>query len=162
MIQRIQTIFLFTSGIIILLLFVFPIAFYDGGIEGVQTLQFSLLGIKSLVPLSPGEETIFHPLITMPLVAFVCIIAILSLSIIFFFKNRKRQLKLIKVSILLTIILIVGIFIIYSRVITSQLVVNETFNTGAFFPLITLLFLVLAYRGVKKDDKLVRSADRLR
>lgn len=162
MIQRIQTIFLFTSGIIILLLFVFPIAFYDGGIEGVQTLQFSLLGIKSLVPLSPGEEAIFHPLITMPLVAFVCIIAILSLSIIFFFKNRKRQLKLIKISILLTIILIVGIFIIYSRVITSQLVVNETFNTGAFFPLITLLFLVLAYRGVKKDDKLVRSADRLR
>ncbi len=159
MIQRLQSVCLFASGIIILLLFVFPIAAYYGDLH---VIQFSLLGIKSLAPSVPGEEAIFHPLITMPLIVFVGLISILSISIIFLFRNRKRQLRLIKISILLTIILIVGIFIIYSRIITSQLTVGETFNAGAFFPLISLLLLVLAYRGVKRDDKLVRSADRLR
>jgi hypothetical protein len=36
------------------------------------------------------------------------------------------------------------------------------FRYTIFFPLIAMLFTYLAIRGIKKDEKLVRSTDRLR
>ena len=33
---------------------------------------------------------------------------------------------------------------------------------GSYAPIVSLLFLVLAHRGIKKDEAMVRAADRLR
>lgn len=156
MIQRIQTVYIFLACLFIALMFFFPIAGYYGE---MHTLMFSVLGVENMVP---DSGQIFKPYFTLPLVFFIVSISIIGFTTILLFKNRARQIMLIKLNILLSIILIIGIFIIYSRMIQSVVVVSEVFKTAAFFPLITLIFFVLAYRAVKKDDKLVRSADRLR
>jgi hypothetical protein len=156
MIQRIQTLYLIIASVAISLMFFFPIAGYYGDLH---TFQFSILGMKNM---APGAEMIFTQYFTLPLVFFVVCILIVTITIILLFKNRKKQLKLIKVDILLNIILIIGIFILYSRVIQSTIEVSESFKAAVFFPIISLIFIVLSFRSVKKDENLVRSADRLR
>jgi len=156
MIQRIQTIYLFIASLAIGLMFAFPICSYYGDLHA---FKLTLLGIKNLVP---SSESIFQIYFTLPLIIFVSIISMISLITIFLFKNRKRQLKIIQAIILFNILLIVGIFLIYSKMILTQVEVIEEYNIGAFLPLFSLIFLVMAYRGVKKDEELVRSADRLR
>jgi len=156
MIQRIQTIYLFIASLAIGLMFAFPISSYFGDLHA---FKLTLLGIENLVP---DSDSIFQPYFTLPLIIFVCIISLISLITIFLFKNRKRQLKIIQAIILFNILLIVGVFLIYSKMILTQVEVIEEYNIGAFLPLFSLIFLVMAYRGVKKDEELVRSADRLR
>ncbi len=156
MIQRIQTLYLFIASIAITLMFFFPIAGYYGNLHA---FQFSILGMRDM---APDAELLFTQYFTLPLVFLVVCILIFNITIIFLFKNRVKQLKLIKIDILLNTVLIIGIFLLYSRVIQSTIDVNESFKTAGFFPIISLVFLVLSYRSVKKDENLVRSADRLR
>ena len=156
MIQRIQSVYLFIVIIILGSMFFFPIAGYYGELS---TYKFTLIGIKNMVPDTPALFSIYT---TIPLVILVAGIIILAVRGIFMYKNRLKQLKLIKVNILINIILIIGVFIVYSRWLQSTLSASESFKTAAFFPLISLLFLILSYYAVYKDEKLVRSADRLR
>lgn len=156
MIQRIQTLYLFIASLVLALMFLFPVAGYYGE---MHTFMFYVQGVKNMVP-DAGE--IFHSYFTLPILFFMVSIIIIAFTSIFLFKNRIKQLRLIKLNIFLNIILIIGIFIIYSRMIQSAIKVTEVFKTSAFFPVISLIFFVLAYRAVKRDEKLVRSADRLR
>lgn len=156
MLQRIQSIYLFLVSLAMGLMFAFPISTYYGDLH---TFKLSLLGIENLVP---SSENLFQNYFTLPLLIFVLLLCMLALITIFQFKNRKRQLKIIKANILLNIILIVGIFLIYSKLILSQVEVSEEYKIGAFLPLFSLILLVMAYRGVKRDEEIIRSADRLR
>lgn len=156
MIQRIQSLYLFAVSIIMGLMFFFPIAGYYGELNA---LKFNLLGIKNMVP---DSTLAFSPYTTFPLLVLVFGIIIISIAIIFQYRSRLKQMKWIKINILLNIVLIMGIFIIYSRWLQSTSNASESFQTAAFFPLISLMFLVMAYRAIRKDEKLVRSADRLR
>ena len=156
MLQRIQSVYLFVSSLALGLMFAFPVSNYYGEFH---TLRLNLLKVENLVP---GSEDVFHPYFTLPLAVFVCLICVLTVFSIFKFKNRKIQLKVLKISILLNIVLIVGIFFIYSKLILSQINVDEEYSISAFLPLFSLVFLVMAFRGVKKDEDLIRSTDRLR
>ena len=77
----------------------------------------------------------------------------LSIFSIFQFKNRVRQLIINQVSKLF--ISISFIIIIFQR---REL----NFATGLFLFIIPYLLIILANYFIKKDDKLVKSADRIR
>ena len=76
-----------------------------------------------------------------------------SVFSIFQFKNRKRQLILNQLSKLF--ISIAFIVIIFQRE-------ESSFANGLFLFIVPYIFLVLANIFIKKDDKLVRSSDRIR
>lgn len=156
MIQRIQSVYLFIATIALGVMFLFPLMGYYGDLH---TYQFNLLEMQNIVP---DSVSVFNSMFTLPLLGAIIIVIILTFISIFLFKNRKLQLKLIRLNILLNLIMIIAIFVGYSRYIQSVIEVEEQFKTGAFLPLISLVFTVLAYRAVKKDDELIRSADRLR
>lgn len=85
----------------------------------------------------------------------------LSLSVfitIFLFSKRKIQLRLIQ--LVLVIHITFSIWYMYSFGLTNM-IEKIHLVSGLFFSL-GLLFLVLAYRAIKKDEALVRSLDRLR
>jgi hypothetical protein len=77
---------------------------------------------------------------------------------IFLFKNRKLQMKLIRLDVLVLMIISVRLFLLLKN---DEL--NLTLNTNciALF-LVAFATLLLAYRAVKKDDDLVKSVDRIR
>jgi hypothetical protein len=80
----------------------------------------------------------------------------LALVGIFMFGNRRLQIKLCYGLMLLSIVYGVFIGIDYSKYSTN-------FNMMLFgFPIITFILAFLAQHFIKKDLKLVESADRLR
>jgi hypothetical protein len=81
---------------------------------------------------------------------------VFSLIGIFLFKKRTVQMKLLRLSILIEFVVVVRLFLTYSEL-------NTPLNAKVFFLLMSaFVALLLAYRGVKKDENLVRSVDRIR
>jgi len=94
------------------------------------------------------------------------VVQLLALVIIFLFKNRGLQMKLAKLNILLIALQIAAIVMYIDTVKTAigttvaDIAIGVKF--GAIIPLLSLILTYLAIHFIKKDDKLVRSADRLR
>jgi len=158
MIQRIQTLYLSLAFIAIALLFAFPLAqfFAENG-----AYVFSITGLKNMVP---GDPDTFKPLIFLPLIIVAVGIALLALFAIFQYKNRSFQIKLTSIGVLAAIGLIMGIFFLYIPMIEKKINIIPDYSKafGIYLPLVALVFMVMANRAIKRDDKLVRSADRLR
>jgi peptidoglycan/LPS O-acetylase OafA/YrhL len=81
---------------------------------------------------------------------------------IFIYKNRRMQMKLVRGSVVLILIMI-GIFFFYAvPLLEDASGTLAVYEIGSYMPLIAFVFLILAYRGILSDEKLIRSADRLR
>jgi len=92
-------------------------------------------------------------------VAFV-ISSIMSLISIFLYKNRKKQIVLNRFNIVVNFYLL-GIIVYQSLMISGESKISEK-GIGLFIPVLIIVFLVLANKSIIKDDKLVKSVDRLR
>lgn len=150
MIQRKQTIWLFMAALLTTLGFFLPF-----GIR--QTSAVGQAGITE-VPLFAGSDTLLMVLTSASI--------LLSLVIIFLFANRPLQLKLILLNMLLTLGSSVFMFFLTQQAEKgNRLVVGLLGNQlciGVLLPLLALAFLLLAFSGVRSDEKLVKSTDRLR
>lgn len=150
MIQRIQSIWLLIAALLGLSVFMLNILNYSyvdpsaGGevTKGVKLLEYSyLLALLAMI------------LVALPLVA------------IFMFKNRKRQVNMA----LLAIVLNIG-FVIFHVTYIKDSYLNSlkippqstSFGIASFIPVAAIIFLAMAISGIRKDEKLVRAADRLR
>ena len=136
MIQRIQTIYLLIAFIAAgILPFVFPLWINAAGDEVIffDNLAFILLFIFS---------------------------ATLSLVSIFRYKNRKSQFIIGRFNIILNLILL-GLFVYQSLNLSGEAVVSEK-GIGMILPIVSIVFLGLANKAIKKDEDLVKSADRIR
>jgi hypothetical protein len=97
----------------------------------------------------------------LPLSIIFILIPVISVLAIFLYKNRKLQLKITLILIIISILLIAistyyGISLINSY--------HTAFVPGIkmLIPFLILVLAILAYRGIKKDEALVKSYDRLR
>ena len=164
MIQRIQTLFLALAVIANVLMFFYPVVniteFTEVHSDVLETdyYEMSALGISDP---SPDSIPQMDKMASLPLLIIILIIVIFVVYAIFRYKNRPHQLKLVKLSIFLNIILVAGIFLNYPQFFTDANIRIEP-DLGAYFPLISLVLLVVANRYILKDHKLVSSVDRLR
>ncbi len=158
MIQRIQTVYLSLAFIAISLLFAFPLAQF---FSETGAYVFSVTGLKNMVP---GDPDAFNPTLFLPIIIVAAGIALLTLFAVFQYKNRSFQIKLTNIGVLSSIALIMGIFFLYIPMIEKKINIVPDYSKafGIYLPLVALVFLLLANRAIKRDDKLVRSADRLR
>lgn len=156
MIQRKQTLFLVVVIIASVLMFFFPLANFIGIKD---SLILNIYSVKSLVPdkIFPNGLVFVLPILSADL-----FVIVFSLITIFLFKNRKRQLHIIRLNILVEVLFIAMFFFYYVGSLEKLTGGTANYQAGIFMPLIATIFLVLAYFGVMKDEKLVRSADRLR
>lgn len=86
--------------------------------------------------------------------------AFISLLTIFLFNNRKLQFVLGRVNILLNFFLL-GVFVYWTLNVPGEMQISEK-GIGMFLPVLSIVFLVLANKAIKKDEDLVKSVDRLR
>ena len=86
--------------------------------------------------------------------------ALLSIISIFKYKNRKSQFMLGRLNIILNFFLL-GFFVYQSLNISGETAVSEK-GIGMFLPIVSIVFLALANKAIKKDEDLVKSVDRLR
>lgn len=161
MIQRIQTVYLIIAVLAVILQFFFPIAIYTFG-QSVDTylgtLALYLFGVvKKPETLDVSYKLTFY----LPMLIMAVLLILLSLVSVLQYKRRLKQLKTVNFAILVNIVLIVLLFF-YTDKISKDVAVTTTYKVGSVFPLISLVLLVLATYAIKKDERLVRSLDRLR
>ena len=85
----------------------------------------------------------------------------LTLISIMYFKKRQHQFVLNRLTIILNLILL-GLFVYRSLNLSGEAVQVSEKGIGMFLPIVAIVFLALANRAIKKDEDLVKSADRLR
>lgn len=95
-----------------------------------------------------------------PSLLIALVMAILPLITIFMFGNRKRQIAMSFVSIL-AVCSFIAIALQRTRNLNA-LPSSESYWVGAVLPVAAVVFLFMAIMGIRKDEKLVRSVDRLR
>jgi hypothetical protein len=159
MIQRIQSIFLLIVAVSMLLLNFFPIWV----IEPEEGQVYSLFSAYFLVPvtgeLGSAKSMSFFPYVFVSLLAALSVI--ISIVEIFKYKNRLTQIKLgalnallIAASLVLTVYFIIEL--------QEEFGIYGQYKFGSSLPVVALVFNLLANRFIRRDEKLVRSVDRLR
>lgn len=156
MIQRIQTFYLALVTAACILMFFFPMATYIHDVRG--TYVFFVYGMKYLM--EPPVVVSFW--LIFPLLFLTAATGILCLVAIFLYKKRKLQILFVSIAFFLQIILITSVFLFYMNNFDQLLQVEHSYRFGVFIPLVSLGFLILANRAIKKDESMVQSADRLR
>ncbi|TRZ44491.1 DUF4293 domain-containing protein [Robertkochia solimangrovi] len=91
---------------------------------------------------------------------FICS-AVMAFLTIFLFKNRKRQFVLNRLNIILNFVLL-GFFVYRSLILSGETNAVSEKGIGMLLPIVSIVFLVLANKAIKKDEDLVKSVDRLR
>jgi peptidoglycan/LPS O-acetylase OafA/YrhL len=94
----------------------------------------------------------------MPLLATIIIGGLLALISIFNFKNRVLQKRITGISVLLVLVTCVWIYYYASFIPGTDI----NYGAGIFMPVLALVFCFLALRGIRKDEQLLKSAERLR
>ncbi|MEI7724615.1 MAG: DUF4293 domain-containing protein [Bacteroidota bacterium] len=158
MLQRIQSVYLVIVAIACILLFFFPLANYYNELQG--NYKFFIYGIRSM---DPEPKVLFGPYFTIPLIFLTVASFIFTVSAILLFKNRPLQIRLCAFNMITNIVLVMVIFFFYATRIKTLTMTEPEYNyTGMVLPLVSILFLILANQGIRKDEALVKSADRLR
>ena len=138
MIQRQQSLWLLLSAICAFLTFNFH--FYDGTVkdDAVDKVPYIEAGSSFFLLVLTGASIL------------------LSLITIFLYKDRKLQLKLAIGGAVLSLIIIINYFSEMSRFKSGGI------SLSSIFVFAMLVGYVLAARGIWKDEKLVKSLDKLR
>ena len=147
MIQRIQSVYLLISTILIGLLFLLPFAEIakDGAIY-----LFNFKGV--LLDGAVKTNGLVIPV-------FLVMGIVLNVLAIFSYSNRGKQVKLVWGVILMLVILLVA-FVYFTYLAYSGAQIG--FKLGAVLPLIAIVLDYLAIRSINKDEALIRSIDRIR
>ncbi len=147
MIQRIQTVFLFLAALAFIALFQFPFAVSDVASKGFL------------------QDKVFNIFDNPVLIALAGLGGLIALIAIFLFKNRPLQIRLTYLTIITGVLLIVAAVVLFLNEGNSQQIIEKgqiSDSIGLYMPVLGLIFGFLAAKFIKKDEKIVRSADRLR
>ncbi|SDK45035.1 DUF4293 family protein [Flavobacterium noncentrifugens] len=137
MIQRIQTVYLAAALLISSALpFAFPLWTLQGNVD-------------------------FYFMQSILYAAFFGLSAALSLLAILSYAKRQNQFVINRLNIILNLILL-GLFVYRSLNLSGEAVMVSEKGIGMFLPIVSIVFLVLANKAIKKDEDLVKSVDRLR
>lgn len=151
MIQRKQTLFLVLAIILSITCLCMPIGILEPIGMGTPTVLWNLGTVV------PGSGVQFS---NWPLFAFLAVSVVLEITAIFTYHRRMLQAKLCSWSIVLCL----AWYAYFAFSILNGFGKSYTFHLqfAACLPLVAIIALVLARRGVIQDEKLIRSADRIR
>ena len=120
----------------------------------IATIAFALLSFK--IPFWSLNDEFMYAQNDNKLYLLLITLFVFSLIGVFLFKKRTVQMKLLRLSILIEFVVVVRLFLTFKEL-------NTPLDAKVFFLLMSaFVALLLAYRGVNKDENLVRSVDRIR
>jgi hypothetical protein len=155
MIQRVQSIYLFLASMALFALYAVTIA-NNVYVDGKPT-SIKATGLFQDVN---GVQTNVHPLTALTIVT--AIVAILPLIVIFLYRNRKQQINFCYGVLLVIIGHSFWLAQSVKKVVGGVMLKASNFGIGLFLAPIAILLVLLAIKAIKRDEALVKSADRLR
>ena len=155
MIQRIQTVYLLLATALMSLTLFLPLAtIWQGGNEIIIKAWFAdgTVGFKAPLPLYLG--IILSVATALPFVT------------IFLYKKRMTQIRLCvsEIVLLLGSAAFIALYCYRMCDVLAELMqkLNFTLGFAALMPVVAIIPVVLAIRGIARDEALVRSLDRIR
>ncbi|MFN7118609.1 MAG: DUF4293 domain-containing protein [Saprospiraceae bacterium] len=142
MIQRIQSIFLLLSA---------------GASFGTLAAPFA--NAKATIASPIFADQVYNVQDNVVLLVLFAVAGALAVASIFLYKNRTVQMRLAIIALLINL---AGLAFALIYLLQQVDFASIAIAVGIFLPLVAVIFLWLAQRNIKKDDKLVRSMDRLR
>lgn len=156
MIQRIQTLFLLAAIVALVVCLCLPIGAFEPKGMGVMPLWYNL-GI-----VNNGVMKFY--VVPFILLAFAVIVALIDIFMALKKEEMKqilkKQMKVCNLSIVFCLAWYV--YYIIAALSTFQTLGSFRLKFAACLPLIAIVFFVLARHGMKADDELLRSEDRIR
>jgi hypothetical protein len=155
MIQRIQSIYLLMTTLLSFL-------FLNGSFLSFINKTGSLIKITfNGILKSTGAQDFEMAGKVFPLTALIVIIPVFALITIFFFKNRGLQLWLARILVgVISVFILASVY--YSFTVVTKYSTQIIPGVKMVLPLLQLIFSFLAFRGIRNDERLVKSYDRLR
>ena len=143
MIQRIQSIWLFVAAFISGALFLFPLYHYSTPQAADQ-----LMGARN----------------DYMLLILATLMAVLPLIAIFMFRNRKRQKGFCWLSLLSSVAFIAVMLMKIQNLknMNPPPTADNFALPGPIVPVLAIICIIMAIRGIRKDEALIKSVDRLR
>lgn len=89
-------------------------------------------------------------------------LGLLALICLFLFKNRKLQFKLSVTGLIFSIGFLFLEYFMVEGFKKENSILTGSYQLGALLPVLMIVFFFLAARGIYRDEKLVKSMDRLR
>ncbi|SEH34884.1 DUF4293 family protein [Chryseobacterium culicis] len=128
-------------------------------LQRIQTIWTLLAVLAAVFLFITGQDVVISD--SLPLLTISCIVLVIigALSV-FSFKNRKRQILLNTVSIIINVLLI-GVLAYWLLNLSGGIHFPEK-GIEPIFPLIAVICLLIANVYIRKDERLVKSVDRLR
>jgi drug/metabolite transporter (DMT)-like permease len=152
MIQRIQTLFLLGAAVFLVLMLFMPLA------EILTEDGITYTALSKGLQKADGDVVVA----TWPVFILVLVSAALLFLNVFFYKNRKLQIRFCVYGIILGFGMI-GLMYYFWVVIFRQLDVDSYWlRMPVIFPVVAIILTYLAFRGIRKDEILVRSMDKIR
>ena len=152
MIQRIQSLFLLAAVILQILFISFPLSHF--ALEDFN-VDFFAVGFKQAIS---GEVL----LTTTPLYILCFGILFLTTVAIFLYKKRILQIRFCIYNMLLNAGLISMLILNISDFMKNNSVEAHSYSPILAMPIVSIILLYLAFRGIRKDEVLVKAYDRLR
>lgn len=179
MIQRIQSLWLLLAACCMGLCLLLPVAkfqFVDRPTEGQRVeAQLDLVARDGADMMTQMDQPVVHygqrftGMETWPLVVLSLVCMALSLATLFLYKRRTLQVRMVGFGFLLNVVYAFLVFFWavdhYADLLSAGMGGDKpevSWAVGAFTPLASLVFLFLAQRAIRKDEALVKAADRLR
>lgn len=152
MIQRVQSIYIVLSVVVVFIAALFPFGTYE---IGGYVLVLDAFGWKS------ENNELLKDLPNYPL--FIGYFLSISLSILMLlkYKNRKAQLSLGKGNYFVLLITLIYMFLSVGSIDYASSN-DPVYDVGLYLLVSAIPFVFLANRGIKNDEKLIKSLDRLR
>jgi hypothetical protein len=155
MLQRIQSIWLLLASLSIYALFFFPLV-HNVYVDG-KALTIMVTGV-----FQDMNGQMSHTQFFAGLTIATAIIGLIPLVIIFLYKNRKQQVALCYSAMLVIVGLSFWMSQCVKPVMGDTKIDAHNWGIGLLLSSASMIFLVMAIRNIQRDEKLVKSADRLR
>ena len=155
MLQRIQSVYLLLASLALFSLFLFPLVHNVYVNDKPVTIM-----VTGVFQDANGHQE--HTDFFVALAVATGIVAFIPLALIFLFKNRKQQVTFCYVTILVIIGYSFWMAQAAKKVMGDILIDTHNWGIGLLLSTISILFMIFAIKAIQRDEKLVKSADRLR
>ncbi len=162
MIQRVQSIFMLIAAVAMISMTFFPL-WQKADLETSRLVTMNAFEIRFEQQTASGTMELLGVQNVMLISIGAFLAAGIMLFSLFKYKNRMAQVKLNALFSLISALTIVGV--VYFSLKGNALILPEqqgTFLMGFYLPIVAMFNNFLANRFIRKDEALVRSADRIR
>jgi hypothetical protein len=154
MIQRIQSLFLLAATALQIVFLLSPLSTFL--MEGNATIMLYCNGFRDN---GTDGGTILS---NIPLLILGISILALIFFDIFLYKKRILQIRICIYTILLNAGLIAFLVLVISGFLKHNQVSAHSYSIAIAIPLVNIILLFLAFRGIRKDEVLIKAYERLR